>query len=210
MTRYTPRQKFPYPASADEYANAASQLEALAVATDAALDRVQASWVALRSPGRVVYKLTSDLNIAVGSGLTDFTPPFPSYTTVANSANAGGGSFPFSSGGVNASNYGWWDVSMHIATQPTGTANAGTRRYFQAQKLNLNNQAGADTVTYVWEDEETSSGGITAAELHMMLEVDAKTSGIFIAFLHANSSSSVNILAAGTYLECLQISGPVT
>jgi len=206
---YTPKQRFPYPSSAREYGNGAAHLESLAVVADAGLDRIGAQWTTLQSPGRVIYQLTSNYNIGVGNGLTDFTPPIPSYTTVVASSNVSL-TFPFSTGGVAPSNYGWWDISIHVASQPTGAANAGTRRYLQANKINTNNRAGDDLAIYAWEDEETSSGGITSGELNFMTRIDSLTAGLFIAYLHTNTSSSVNLLASGTFLECIQVTGQVS
>jgi hypothetical protein len=209
VTLYTPKQRFPYPATAEEYGNGAVHLEALAVAADAGLDRISANWVALRSPGRVIYKLAANYNIPVGNGLTDFTPPFPTFNTVVASSNVTG-QFPFSLGGPKPNNYGWWDITIHVETSPSGAANPGTRRYLQAAKVNTNNRGGDDLNVYIWEDQETSTGTISAAELNFFIRSDALTGGIFLAYLHTNTSSSVNILAAGTYLQALQVSGPVS
>lgn len=209
MTLYTPSQRFPYPASAEEYGNGGAHLEALAVAADAALDRVQANWTVARTPGRVLYNLASNLSIPVGNGLTDFTPPFPTFTQVVASTGVTG-QFPFSSTNVHPANYGWWDISIHVESQAAGTANINTRRYLQAQKLNLGNAAGDDNVIYVAEEVENGLGAISSHELNFFIRVDAQTNGVFLAFLHANSSSAVNLLAAGTWLECLQVTGPVT
>lgn len=209
MTLYTPKQRFPYPASREEYGNGAAHLEALAYVADAGLDRITANWIAYRSPGRVIYKLASNFSIPVGNGLTDFTPPFPTFTTVVASSNVTS-QFPFSVNGPKPNNYGWWDMTLHVESQAAGTANPGTRRYLQAAKVNTNNRAGDDLNTYIWEDEETATGGISSAELNFFIRSDALTAGVFIAYLHTNTSSAVNLLAAGTYLQALQVSGPVS
>lgn len=210
MTRYTPRQRFPYPASKAEYGNAAAQLEALAVQADAALDRVSAQWAAFRSPGHVLYKLTSNFNIPVANGLTGFSPPFPPFTAVSLSAGYSSNGFPFGINTPTPAQYGWWDIAIHVAAQASGTADAGTRRYMQAQKTNASNAVDADTNIYVWEDEESSAGGVNGAELNFFMNVTSTTRGVVLAYLHANTSSSVNLLSQGTFLEAIQITGAIT
>lgn len=209
MTRYTPLQRFPYPATRNEYGNGGAHLEALAQVADKAITRVAAAWTTLVRPGYAIYQLAADLNIPVANGLTDFTPPFPTFNTISTSSNVTS-RFPFGGGSRPPAEYGWWDLSLHIASQPVGAANAGTRRYFQAQKLNQSNMAGNDVQIFVAEDTETASGGVTGHELNFPIYVDVHTAGVFIAYLHANTSSAVNILSAGTYLECVQLSGAIS
>lgn len=208
MTRYTALQRFPYPATKNEYGNGGVHLEALARVADTAITRVAASWTALVRPGYAIYQLAADLNIPVANGITDFTPPFPTFNTISASANVSS-RFPYG-GAAKPAEYGWWDLSMHIVTQPTGAANALTRRYFEAQKINKSNQAGNDNQKFVAEDMETASGGVTAHELNFPIYADAKMAGVFIAYFHNNTSSGVNILSAGTYLECVQLSGAIS
>lgn len=211
MTLYTPKQRFPYPASEQEYGNAAAQLEALAQAADAALDRVSANWTALRHPGYILMQLTSNVNVPVANGLTGINPGAASWTTVSISSGMPS-SFPFGSNSPNIAQYGWWDISIHVASQPTGAANAGTRRYLQAQKSNKSNQTGTpgDNNIFIWEDEETSVGGVTGAELNFLTYVDAKFLQVAVGFLHQNTSSGVDILAANTFLQATQITGAIS
>lgn len=211
MTRYTRIQGFPYPASEKEYGNAGAQLEELALKVDTALDSVAAAWTTLAQPGRILHQLGANQTIAGGSTLVDITPP-GNFSILDASSNATNGTLSVPYGGVgsppNASQRGWWDCSIHVATQPSGTVTTGSRRYLQAQKVNYGNYVDDDVNVFVAEDIEYGSG-VTMQELNFMTRLDGRTFGVFVQLLH-NNASSLTLLAGLTWIEAIQVTGVVS
>lgn len=190
MTSYTRYYQLPHPSATtqkdgterfNDDARGGRDLQSLAEAVDAQLDRINGLWVAQLSKAALIIKLATD---STGYGANSPNAVFFD-TQVDNSGGMTG------TQEIDAPRAlpGWYHIHMCLATIPVGTIN-GTRRVLQAnvKQTSVNGTVDAE----VYYQEEFENGGQTVNNLNFVTYLDS-TRFIWAYFFHNNTGSTLTV-----------------
>lgn len=197
LTRY---QQLPIPPSRRVRANGAADVEALAVKTDAQLDRIGALWTTVVKPDSVVYTLSGTVTGIVGGSNVVVSPSSLVASWGDHPPSFSGPSYRFPTA------WGWYDVNVCVSTVCSGVADVGTRRTLLAYVFD-NSGTGQPVDNYTTEELEQNLGEVIL-QMQFVTLFDQNFS-MELLLSHTNASSTLNVTTTSTYVNMTRIAGVV-
>jgi hypothetical protein len=204
VTSYTRYYQLPHPTATlqpdgterfNDDARGGRDLQSLAEAVDAQIDRINGLWVAQISKAGLIIKLATD---STGYSANSFNTVF--FDTQVKSSGGMTGTQEID---APLSKPGWYHIHMCMATIPSGAIN-GTRRALRATVKQTGISGFTDAETYF--QEEFENGGQTVNELSFVTFLDS-TRFIWADFFHNNTSSTITVKNTVTNASAYRI-GP--